>query len=439
MAVLRARTDVLLASIARPIYTLCAALMLISAPLSPAYAQTQEIVEYEYDAAGNIIGITRESQTLPPVIDIELTPNFVNIGRTRNLVATGENLLSTSVETIAPGVIIGNVVAESSRVTFSITATESAEVGPITITFTTLLGSVAKPFQVADPAPDVRTIPAPISLGPSSNLVVQFVFSESASGNEVYDASIDGLGVAVLPVGNFTVLDGASVSSLEIAPVGAGSTTLGINLRDGMRDYSFSLFVADPFVASDGDRIASDAVGVRVQAESGFDLLALSSPVGVKIGSLDDVTERSTFSMPVGVSQESESGGGALLNVFSAEAGVLIPSEPSASGSGAVARQVGVISGAALLPTTPISLPVTGTTILELEGVNLQDLQNILVAPSDDVVVEDDLDVAPDGSFATVTVTTNGAALGERLVLAEDGSGGMIGTSDGSPIVVSIE
>lgn len=88
----------------------------------PVNAATERIVDYEYDAAGNIVRIISREQSDPPVVG-PLTPVFINQGRIRLISATGSNLLGIDVSTDYPGLSIEAVTSDETQITFQLTAT----------------------------------------------------------------------------------------------------------------------------------------------------------------------------------------------------------------------------------------------------------------------------------------------------------------------------
>ncbi len=97
------------------------ALFLWALAASLCYADSRRVIEYEYDASGNLVRIESEVGDQPPEVT-GVAPSEVRIGPTVPVVAQGTGVLNATVTADDPGLTVANVQSTSTEVTFDLTA-----------------------------------------------------------------------------------------------------------------------------------------------------------------------------------------------------------------------------------------------------------------------------------------------------------------------------
>ncbi|MEQ8938274.1 MAG: hypothetical protein RLT30_06190, partial [Gammaproteobacteria bacterium] len=131
-------------------------------------ADTQQVIDYEYDAAGNIIAI-RAAKNLGPPDVTSISPPFINKETISEFTATGVNLANAGISLSATGITLVETISNSdTEIRFSVAASNDAITGALPVTFTTRLGSDTENLIIAERTPVIATFPNPISLTPNA-------------------------------------------------------------------------------------------------------------------------------------------------------------------------------------------------------------------------------------------------------------------------------
>ncbi|MCZ6804628.1 MAG: hypothetical protein O7D86_12040 [Proteobacteria bacterium] len=360
-------------------------------------------MEYGYDAAGNIIDITSQVFTEPPDIT-GLTPTFINIGRSINMLATGTDLLSASVTVTEPGFSVANVTSTLTEVSFTLTATKQASIGTATINFTTSLGSDSEIITVADRAPNILTVPNPIALVPDGQArTITILLDAPMASEETFDLTIDDGSFASLGQSSITLLAGETRASFELTGLTGGNTALSISSTSPLFNVSFPVYVTAPF--------------------SG-DTYAASYPVGIIVGTEDPTGASEIAPLPsalVGliVGTEDPTGAPEIAPLPSTLVGLIVGTEDP-TGASEIAPLPSVVTGTIVGPVIQTLVPITaaqGDSItLSFTGINLQEVNAINITPMDNLTLGS-LSINPGGTQVTVPLTIGvSAALGVRQV-----------------------
>ena len=414
------------------------------------HADSQRVLEFEYDQAGNVTGVLTTAQSGPPEV-AGLNPHFINLGRTVTIVATGTALWGAEVSVTAPGLKIGSVSASSSQVVFDLTATSEASLGNAPVTFTTALGQDTENVLVADRPPDILPDPNPIVVPPDGDpTTVKLLFSAPLSTGVTFDVSITDTAVAAVSPPSVTLPQGDTVAEIDVTGLVAGTTELKVALPSQLFFYSFPVYVTGTFTGTGEHHVRP--VGVIVGTEEPRDLASnrpLATQVGVIVGGGD--TSNRPVSRPVGVVV----GGGDVSNQpVSTSVGVIVGggevlNRPLATPVGVIvgggdvlnnplATPVGLVVGPLLQGMDPSTAAVDDTIMLTLFGFNLEAVDLITVIPPDDVSVGS-ISVNAGGTELTVPVTVApGAVPGPRLVTASTPSG-VVNVLDGIELELTIE
>ncbi|GAB2190511.1 hypothetical protein MAH1_21190 [Sessilibacter sp. MAH1] len=359
-------------------------LIFLFALISPAvFAQTEEVIEYRYDGSGNIIEVFTQGQSGAPVIDT-LSPFFVNLGDSVFVSATGENLLSVSVETETLGVSISNVDSDFDRLSFLISANTLAEIGQITLTISNKLGAITSEFTVAGRAPEVRVSPSPIVLLPNSTPKnFQFSFSEQRPASEIFSVDIDDSNVAFSSVQDFSLASDSQLIDIPIAGQSTGNTSLFIESTENLFSFSFPIFVSQSFA----DYLSQFEVDSPEFRDLTTDNI-LSRPVGVNLSIMNEV-----LGPQVGVNL------GPTNSVLGLQVGVL-----GSDFNNFFGPSLEIILGSLLNDTADITLPRGQQSTFVITGVGLQDIADITFSPATGITL-DGFSVGSQGRELTITVT----------------------------------
>lgn len=337
-------------------------------------ADSQRIVDYEYDAAGNIISTTSNVLTAPPEIDVaSIVPNFINRGSSIRLTATGTNLFKADISTDSPDLSIEITDTQLNQIDFLVTATELAALGPANFTFTTRLGVDSISIEVV-PAFDLQLQPSPtiVGVGETENFAV--VFPQPLIQQRNFE---------------FSILDSAiaTVTPLsESINLAENSAQISVN---GLSEGTTQLIVQSPL-------LVYEEFSLRVQESEALsgDIYNISPQVSVVVGSYDGTN----IDNPI----------------ISSSVRIIVPDFNSSTISPLSSYSVPVIVGPVLREVTPDIHTVGSTTIHILAGVNLQDVNSVALESSVDITI-DSFSINPNGDEITVQITSDaGANIGDR-------------------------
>lgn len=356
----------------------------------PTYADSQRIVDYVYDGAGNIISV-RSGLNLGPPDVTNLSPAFIHKGSFAFVSATGVNLLQATVSTSTPGLNIINIENISATEIFiALFADNSVSIGAGFLTFSTRLGSDIETIAIADRTPVISTDPNPILLLPDNQpRQVSLLFDQPFETDQVFDVLIRNTSIASIAEQNITLSAGQRTVSINISGINAGSTSLEINQLSNFLALAIPVIVSDPFQLPPGNFYSSSKpLGITV---SRFDL-----PLGNnKISSNPLGVVRSSFDLPVGNNKINSNPLGVVRNSFDLPSGNIRT----------ISSSLGVVRNSFDLPTGQNQI------ISEALGVTLEPVVNQLT-PSQVFA----------GTSNTLTIT--GAALDTvSSVSFEPGSG----------------
>ncbi len=218
-----------------------------------SYADTQRIIEYGYDGAGNIISISSTRNLNSPVIS-DVSPNRVRINSNIAFTATGTDLNNTHVTTDHVDLVVSNVNTAATTITFELDAANSVPLGQHTLTFTTLLGSVTALVEVVSEIPTIMVLPSPLTLEPGGEVITLDVFfTASDIVDQTLSISIPDPNIATVNVSSITILAGqtSAAQTIQITSNNLGFTSLDITTPD-LVDGHVNLFVTDRFVPGVG-------------------------------------------------------------------------------------------------------------------------------------------------------------------------------------------
>ena len=372
-----------------------------------AYADSQRIVDFGYDAAGNLISVDTQLQSAPPIIH-SIDPAFINRGLTKAFTVSGDNLLGAEVSVSNPRLSLSGVTTALTEVRFFLTAPFDAPLGPTTVSFTTLLGQAGAVLEVGGRLPKLSSVPSPIVV-PESSPPVPFTIHFDVSDPLARTLAISTGDPAVATVTPPSVLlpGGATDFTVEISGIAVGSTSLEIFHPAFIAPLSLPLAVSASF-SGDGE-VHARTVGVFVASSDPAGPISPDTTfehVGVHVGGAQVLP-----STRVGVTVGAAGYGFQPLPVGVNVGGPLTRtiSQPP---------QTGLIVGPMLYGSSPASVTAGDIIVLLLSGVNLELVDSVTLSPGTDVTVGTPA-ANIDGTQLTVILTVDaGAAIGSRQITA---------------------
>ncbi len=127
------------------------------------------VATYTYDAVGNLLSITRNTDGVGAPTITALTPNTGSAGASVNVTLTGTNLTGAALATDNPGILVRNVLTTPTSLTATFQISFAARTGATAVTVTTTTGSATTSFSVNASAPVVSV------LSPTSGQVTRLV------------------------------------------------------------------------------------------------------------------------------------------------------------------------------------------------------------------------------------------------------------------------
>lgn len=310
------------------------------------------VTEYVYDAAGNILQVIAGTGGVQAPAITAISPNLIRRGETKSMQINGTGLIGAQVGISDPGLGIANVAASSTLVSFTLTATASAVLGPQQVTVSNAAGSATTSLTVSPVLPKLGMSPLPIAVPPSGASRNFFVSLSSADNiNHVVDVASANTAIATVSPASVTIAAGQTEAIVSIAGQSAGTTAINLT----------------------SSTLAGTAVPVFVTSE--FTGLTTS------------------FARPLGVVLDAPPGG------------------TSTTFGPFTSPLVGVAVGAYLGSVTPRTLAIgTGPTPLVITGAGLEGVTALAIQPADGLTLGT-ISVAPDGRSVTVPVTVAANAL----------------------------
>ena len=317
-----------------PLLSLCLLLVLSTA----VQAQISQFLEYEYDAAGNIIRITRSVVDTAPEVTV-LTPALIRLNQSLMVTATGAGLLGVSVTSDHPKLTVSNVFSTPGSARFSLSTSATTPLGLHTLSFSTSLGSTTASIEVIPDQPDLRLFPAPVAApntGAPVTLIVELQTPDVT--DHVIDLSVGNPGIATISPSSVTIPVGQlrPTEAIQVTGRNNGSTTL--TLQSPLLDtYRTMVFVAPPLALTAGNYSANARpLGIR-RGEPAPPTLTLNPLFSPLLGIVRQTSPSTTSVAPIlapllGVSRTSSQNESVTISpLLSPLLGVSRPSSQSSS------------------------------------------------------------------------------------------------------------
>lgn len=387
----------------------------------PIFADSQRIIDYQYDGAGNIIGI-RSGRNLGPPDVTQLNPAFVNQGSSIFVEATGVNLFRADVTTAATGISVSNVFSTETKITFILSANDTAAFGLAPLTFTTRLGSDTENITVAERTPVISTEPNPIVLAPDAPpVLVKLVFDQPFITDQTYDLAIRDTTVASVSETFITLPAGSTEVSVTVSALTVGTTALEINQLADFIALAIPVIVNDDQLPAGAHIINSQMIGVTTYLEQSINISGTYStpfPVGVATSLEPSFTGTGIFSTPFPI-------------------GVAASLEPSFTGTGIFVTQptIGTAYGTVVSQLSPETVSLGASLTLVLDGFDLGVVTGVTFNPDGGITQPSPFTVNIDGTQMQIFINVDpSASTAGRTIFLSTPSGEVL-----VPTVLNIE
>jgi len=331
-----------------------------------------QVTDYRYDAAGNILSVTRASAaSLAPLIS-SVAPAVIRRGETKTITLTGQHLDVGTLQASDAGMDLSGVMLGATQVTASLSVAASVPTGTQTLTFSNALGTAQVGMLIAPKLPVLTVEPSPLAL-PPDNVARQITIRLSSA--DVVDHGIaitsSDTSKATVSPASVVVAAGQTTAQVSVTPKASGFATLALSSTT-LQPISVPVFVT------------SDFRGVNTSH---------AAPVGVVVGSGQ------------------------------------LPTEPLAGSATFASPRVGVAVGPVLTGATPAGMIVGASHNLVVTGSGIPGTVQFSVLPSQGVTATWSVDPAGDRIAVALDVSASAAA-GTRRIVVTDGTGKLIPFAD---------
>jgi hypothetical protein len=394
---------------------------------SLVFAESQQIIDYNYDGAGNIVSV-RSGQNLGPPDVTNLSPPFVNKESFAVVTATGVYLANATVSINTLGVaLLDSTNVSETEIKFTLFADNTAQIGLMPITFTTRLGTDIENIVVAERTPIVSTDPNPIILLPNGQGIdVLLAFDQPFATDQIFDVAITDESIASISAQTITLLAGETEVSTTVTGIVVGSTTLEVNQLSNFLALGIPVIVTNDQLPVGNYAFHAKPVAVSAYIPTPLNTTGIFTsqrPLGVAayIEGSFQATGIFATQRPLGVAAYLEPS----LNttgLFATQRplGVAAYIEPSLNTTGIFATQtpLGTAYGTIISQVTPATVTRGTSATLTLDGFELDAVTAVSFNPGDGITQTAAFTVTPDGFQMTIPISvTSGASIGARAIV----------------------
>ena len=384
------------------------ALLMVALFSSLVMADSSRFDQFQYDGAGNMVGVSSLVVTAGPVID-SLSPSQVRQGTSVQIIASGNNLLGVDVSSASPELTATLVSAELTSAVFELTTPQDAVPNGYIVNFTTPLGSASTDITVVEGVPPrVSVVPDPLLLSEGgAPLPISVRLSAVDTFDHPLTVTIQDASIATLS-GSLTIPAGATeaVGSLLITPISLGSTTLKVS-APLLPETQFPLYVAEAFSGIATPVSAPLGIALTIDESLSGGVVPVSAALGVAL----------TIDKPLS---------GSVVPVSAALGVGLTIDEPLIGSLVPVTEPLGVHTGPWVDSLLPVTLTIGANDQLTLVGENLDLVTAVRFEPPDTEITFGVPAVNPEGTQLDVTISVGSSATPASQVLFLDGGFGTL-------------
>ena len=319
------------------------------------------VTNYIYDLSGNLLQVITNGTLTPPSIS-SITPNALRRGEIRSFTINGAELNSVRLTASDPDLALTKLVTTNGQITFDLSATTGAVLGPHAFAFENSAGSASAIVSVNPLLPSVLVSPAPLAIPPdgrSRQFIVRLTNSDSLP--HTINLSTGDATIATVAPASVTIAAGTTEIFASITGVRGGTTSIILN------SATLNATTAPVF-------ITADFVGISTSFANLLGVVVEQAPVAPVNATITPI----------------------------------------------VSPLLGVLFGSSFIDAmSPRAISIGSNAVpLTLSGNELQDAASIAVVPATGVTLGA-LTVAADGRSVTVpvTVASNAPTTPRRLVL----------------------
>ncbi len=271
-----------------------------------ASASEQRSVIYEYDVAGNIVGIRNIIVSGAPQVD-SLTPPFINRDQAVRIVASGENLGRVQVTSSDGQLVVTELANDLDSETRFTLFTLDGTLGESTLIFENLLGQALASIVVSERLPIISSSPNPLLLVETQVKTVTLRLDKPFDEDKSISLWIDDSSVAEL-LGATTLMLGAGNTEFEfdVQAHGRGSSIIRVQQVEDSLTSAVNFSVLPSATLPVGTNLAaSQPIGVLRRIYEGNERFAHSQSVGV-VRQIFLRAGTVVYSQPVGIAVEAE-------------------------------------------------------------------------------------------------------------------------------------
>jgi hypothetical protein len=408
---------------------------------------------------------------LPPISVTGIDPTSIRRGESLPFTVTGSRLQGAAVTSSNPGLAISALQTTPSQASFTLTASQSAALGPALLSFSNpgvAKGIASIEVQVNKALPKVIVTPAVLAIPPDgTSRQFRVGLTESDDVDRAFTLSVGDTTVATVTPETFTIPAGQTQQTVSVRGLKLGQTTLSVNAA-GLASLTLPIYVTPDFssintayarlvtvqraappappVQRSVTPLLSRAVtlGARrhVRSVSPSTLTVGTGPVelvlsGIGLEGVSAVSVRPGDGLTLGTVSAAPDGTSVRVLVTVASDAPLGARQLVLAGMHQPYQFVGTSDRVLVVPPAPQVASISPIAVTRgasavaftVRGQNLQNLQSLAVTPAAGITIGV-ATVSADGTTITTALSiASDAALGDRLVTVTTPAG----TSSATP------
>ena len=304
-----------------------------------------QVIEYVYDAAGNILQVKDGGAAIPPAIT-GVSPDFIRRSQRNSVRFSGTGLAGSGIRSVDPALSVSEVVASSTTIDFNVDVPSDAALGPRTFEVSHSSGVASATLQVV-PALAFAVYPSPIALLPDG-VDHKYTLVASEPTPFAQNFSLWSANPAILRIATTAIAlpAGALQADVLLAGLSPGATQLLVSAPGAFEATAIDALVGADALAANVTRSA--VVGLAkgsptVTPPVGTTSWAVAPSVGIAKGD-------ATITPPVGTASTANAPTVGLVKGD----GTITP--PAGTSAVAFSATVGLVKGDATSPPPGVQL-----------------------------------------------------------------------------------
>ncbi len=429
------------------------------------------VTQYTYDAAGNLLQVDTGATAQAPTIT-SITPAAIRRGQSLRIAIVGKGLTGVDIKVSDPGLNVSGVVATATQVSFTLTVSLTATLGPSLIRLANAAGTATTSITINPVLPTVLIDPSPLAIAPD-NVARQITIRLSNPDNIDYTFALSTVNptVASISPASVTIPAGQTLAQASITGKVLGLTTLTLT-SPTLGTIQFPVFVTTEFAGLNTQyaapvgvvlqsaaapttqqitpvvsRLLGVAVGNFIRAiapatmviGTGPNTLTISGvglnaaqtvtaipPDGLTLGPITVVPDGSALTVPVTVASSAPT---VLRQIIVSDT----TGKPFAVAAPSADRLLIALTAPQLDSITPLYAIPGSTVVVTARGRNFQSTQAVTLTPSTGITVDASPVASPDGTLLTFAVGIAASApVGPRTVVVTTPGGSSTAIASGS-------